>query len=428
MHQQRLREVRMSVDLNVVDLAGHPVLTCVDTMVAALADVRDVPVALLSPAAKAAALVALSHVGDQVAALRLQVLAVADEVALDDGARDAGAWLAHRTRTDPGPCRRDLGLAEALSFRWTRVGTALAGGQVNQAQAQVIVRALDALPVGEVPASVVVDAEERLIEFAAEFNPQQLRVLGRKILDVVAPEVGEAQEARALEAEERRAEERTSLSIQRAGDGCSRIIATVPDAVAHRLRTYLEAFTSPRHDAMVGGEGDRLPAERQRGRAFCSLLEAVDPQRLPAHGGDATTVVVTVTLDALRADLASAGLLGADDKITAAQARRLACTAKVIPAVLGGDSEILDLGRGARLFSPPQRKALRIRDQRCRAEGCTVPATWCEAHHRKPWSRGGATDLADGVLLCTFHHHRAHDDRYLHAYLPNGDVRFIRRT
>ena len=65
----------------------------------------------------------------------------------------------------------------------------------------------------------------------------------------------------------------------------------------------------------------------------------------------------------------------------------------------------------------------------CRAQGCTVPATWCEAHHAKdPWSKGGRTDLADGVLLCSWHHHRAHDATYLLRRMPNGDIRFHRRT
>lgn len=418
----------MSAEAYAATPADHPVTACLDGVTAAFLEVREVPVALMGTEQKAAALQALAQIESLAAAQRLRLLAASDDVALDLGARDVGAWYAHTTRTDPGPCRRDLRLAEALSLRWTGVEAALADARVNKAQAQVIAEALEALPVADLPPAVVADAEARLIGFAAEFNPQQLRVLGRKILEVVAPEIGEAQEARALEAEERRAEEKTLLRIQRVGDGCSRITGVVPDAVAHRLRTYLEAFTSPRHDAMVGGDGEGRSAERNRGQAFCSLLEAVDPQRLPLHGGDATTVVVTVPLEALRAELAAGDLLGADDRISASQARRLACTAKVIPAVLGTDSEVLDLGRGARLFSAAQRKALRIRDRRCRAEGCTVPAPWCEAHHRRPWSEGGTTDLADGVLLCGFHHHRAHDGRYLSTALPNGDVRFSRRT
>ena len=101
----------------------------------------------------------------------------------------------------------------------------------------------------------------------------------------------------------------------------------------------------------------------------------------------------------------------------------------ILPAVLGGASEVLDLGRTRRLFSRAQRRALALAHPECQAEGCTVPATWCEAHHcRDPWARGGRTDLADGTLLCGWHHHRAHDDSYDQRRLPNGDFRFHRRT
>ncbi|MGL5810133.1 MAG: HNH endonuclease signature motif containing protein, partial [Nocardioides sp.] len=104
------------------------------------------------------------------------------------------------------------------------------------------------------------------------------------------------------------------------------------------------------------------------------------------------------------------------------------CTAGIIPLVLGGTSEPLDLGRKQRLFTPAQRRAMAVRDRTCRAVGCDIPAPWCEAHHAKePWSRGGKTNLADGKLLCQFHHQRAHDPAYHHAELPGGDVRFHRR-
>ena len=107
---------------------------------------------------------------------------------------------------------------------------------------------------------------------------------------------------------------------------------------------------------------------------------------------------------------------------------RLACTAKILPAVLGGDSLPLDLGRAKRLFTPAQRKALLIRDQTCRAEGCDTPGTWCDAHHTDPWHTGGPTDLANAILLCSHHHHRVHDTGYRTDRLPNGDLRFHRRN
>ena len=68
-------------------------------------------------------------------------------------------------------------------------------------QAHVITRALDRLP-DHVAAEVRALAEERLVAEAASFGPKELRVMGRRILDVVAPELGEEQERKALEAEE----------------------------------------------------------------------------------------------------------------------------------------------------------------------------------------------------------------------------------
>ncbi len=168
----------------------------------------------------------------------------------------------------------------------------------------------------------------------------------------------------------------------------------------------------------------------QLGAGFVSFLEHVDPSRLPLHGGDATTVLVTLDHDSLAARVGASGVAHIDDEpISASAARRLACTAKIIPAVLGGDSEVLDLGRARRLFTRAQRKALRLVHRRCRAQGCRTKATWCEAHHlRRPWAAGGATDLEDGTLLCPFHHHAAHDPRYETRVLPDREITFHRRV
>lgn len=230
----------------------HPAVAGVEALSALLAEVAALPVELLDTRSAGEVLVGLARLGDQVASLRMRVLAAADGVAAVDGARDPGAWLAHRTRGDRGAHQRELRLGRAFAERWLRVGDGLAEGRVNLAQARVIVEALDALP-ADVPGDVVARAEDHLLALAADFGPQQLRVLGRKVVDVVAPEVGEAHEARALAEEERRARDASVLAFQALGDGRTRLRAVVPDAVALRLRTYLESFTSPRHDAASGG-------------------------------------------------------------------------------------------------------------------------------------------------------------------------------
>jgi hypothetical protein len=407
-------------------LSVHPVLVCADAIEQALKDVSGVDPDFMTARDKAAALRRLDRLADRVTALRLRVMAGAGEVAEATADHSVATWLAAETRTDPRERAGELALARALERQWTRLGAAVAEGSVNLPQARVIARALEDLPVQEVGPEVLVCAEETLVGYAATYAPRELRRLGRRILQVAAPEACEEAEGRMLEREERRAATLTSLSLRRLGDGTTRLTGRLPDAVADRLRTYLEAFTSPRHRGL--GEGDPVSPRRRLGEAFGAFLEGADPARTPLHGGDATSVLVTIDLTSLQSQLAGVGVVG-DEPISAAQARRLACTAKILPVVLGGTSEVLDLGRSRRLFSPAQRKAMAVRDRRCRAEGCTVPAAWCEAHHAgNPWSHGGRTDLADGVLLCSWHHHRAHDQRYDARRLPDGDYRFHRRT
>lgn len=425
----------MAVDPVGPDPWTHPFLRSLEHISAAVADATTLRPDLLSSDEKGQALLDLARLESQVAAVRLRVLRCADDVAAQAGARDAGAWLAHEARLDRGPVRRDAELATALAERWTRVEAALADGGLNLAQARVCVEVLAELP--EDLDNTLLDAvEEQLVVLAEQWSPKELRSLGRKILEAIDPSVAEAHEAKKLDDEERRANESMSLRMHRLGNGVTRIVANLPDHVANRLATYLDAFTSPRHhgngavaEPPVSSPESRGPAHVQRGRAFAALLEHLDPQKLPSHGGDATTVIITIGLAELRAQLATGDVIGHDvARLSAGQVRRLACAAELIPAVLGTRGEVLDLGRASRLFSRAQRKALRIRDQRCRAEGCDVPAAWTEVHHKNPWARGGPTDLDNGICLCSFHHHRCHDDAYLHEFLPNGDVRYRRRT
>jgi uncharacterized protein DUF222 len=404
----------------------HPLLVCADAIEAALKDAAGVDPAFMGTGDKAEVLRRLDRLGDQVAALRMRVMANADDVAESTADPSVATWLAAETHTDPRDRSGELALARALDRRWTRLAAAVLDGSVALSQARIIANSLEDLPETEVGPEGLVRAEEALIGYAGEHAPRALRRLGRRIFEVAAPEAGEQAEGRALEREERRAAAVTSLSLRRLGDGTTRLSGRLPDSVADRLRTYLDAYTSPRHRGL--GDGDHEPPRRRLGQAFGAFLEAVDPDRMPLHGGDATTVLVTVDLKTLQSDLAGVGLVG-EEPISAAQARRLACTAQIIPVVLGGKSEVLNLGRSRRLFSSAQRKAMAIRDRRCRAENCEIPAAWCEAHHaERPWASGGRTDLKDGVLLCPFHHHKAHDPAWTAARLPSGDVRFRRRT
>jgi hypothetical protein len=392
----------------------------------------------LTTSAKRAVLLGLSQSIARLEGLRLAVLAAAGDVAEEDAARSAGTWLGLHARLDRAESQRLQRLADALEERYAVVAAALVAADVSRPQAEVVVAALDDLPL-DVDAEVRAEAERHLVASAAEFGPRELRVLGRRILDVVAPRVAEEHERRALARDEERARRRMRLTTTPLGDGLTRVCADLPTLHADLLLTQLHAYASPRRDHLEGDRlgvidrrdpesGERLPHSRLLALAFCSLLERLPARATPDHGGSAATLVVTIDHDALAADLGVARL-ATGNAVSVGEARRLACTAGILPMVLGGQSQPLDVGRSRRFHTPAMRKALAVRDRECRADGCDIPAAWCEAHHAIPWAEArGPTNVDDGLLLCSFHHHRAHDRRYDLRRTPSGDVRFHRRT
>lgn len=413
----------------------HPLVACLAALEQALDDAGSGNPVFLSTTEKEQVLAGLTRAGARLDGLLLGVLAVSEDVAAEHGSRSPADWLAHATRADYGPTARRSRLADALELRWRQTAQALTEGRVSAAQAEVVCAALDALPPGLEPA-LRAKAECHLVDEAARYTPRQLRILGRRVLEVVAPDAFDDHERRMLEAEEARARRRTFLRFRPLGDGTTDLHGRFADAVVDRLRTYLDGFTAPRRqhhgaDGRPTAEGSgslgRRPHSERMGEAFGALLERLPARLLPQHGGSATTLVVTVDHTQLR-DALGVAELATGGRISAGEARRLACTADLVPVVLGGPSEVLDVGRTSRLFRPAQRIALMLRDRGCRAVGCTIPAAWCEAHHLgTPWAAGGRTDLADGALLCSHHHHRIHDPGYDHELTARGEISFHRR-
>ncbi|MEI2819906.1 MAG: DUF222 domain-containing protein [Marmoricola sp.] len=419
----------------------HPILEVASSVRTTIYGAADVNPSFMSTADKAEALRELAAAKAQLTELHLRVLATATDLAEESAAHNPATWLSTETRSRHEDARAQWRLARSMDLRYQELAAGMREGSVNADQAHVIAACLDALP-REVGTELLGEAEANLIHQCAKFGPRELSKLGRRILDVVAPEIADEAEAKRLAALEEAGRRKTRLTLRRLGDGTTRLSGRLPDAAATRLATYLEAFTNPRKttqempDPIVASLDPlaRLTYPRRLGEAFVQLLECMEPNRLPLHSGDATTLIITMSLDQLRSDLATADLLGgglvpgADpDRITAHEARRMACSAHLIPAVLGADSEVLDLGRGQRLFSRAQRKALLLRDQTCLSEGCQLPGTWAEAHHWVSWLDGGLTDLDNAGLLCRHHHQRAHDPAFTTEHLPNGDVRFRRR-
>ena len=200
----------------------HPIVACAADIRASLKGVASVNPTFMSTDDKATALGELVRAEAQLVELRLRVLADAGDLAVATAARDAAGWLAKETRTRFADARADLALATALDREHPVLAAAMREGDATLAQAQVIRRAIAALP-SSVDADTVAQAEAHLVAQAAVFGPKELARLGRRILDVVAPEIAEEAEARRLAELEAHAADRTRFTMRRLGDGTTRI-------------------------------------------------------------------------------------------------------------------------------------------------------------------------------------------------------------
>lgn len=321
--------------------------------------------------------------------LRWRVLSAAEhnEIGAKDGSTSTAAWLSRQTRTTRVRTNADLRGALALDDpRFAVTPAAFAAGDLNEEQVWVIVRAIGDLPDDEVTEQQRESAQLHLVGLAAEHDAKQLRVLARRLFEVLAPDETDKREGEALEREERRAREKARFAIRDNGDGTSSGWFKLPTLQAVILDKAVHAFAAPRrqdpkawHDA-DGPQGSLRTAARPRVRRARRA-----PARRPGRGGPRHR----------RSDL---GLRG-----TAA-------------------------GLQQRDHPGRARVALVVRDKGCTAEGCDRPPAWCEAHHEEAWSEGGGTSVDRGRLLCPAHHHLAHDTRYDMRRLPSGQVRFHKRT
>jgi hypothetical protein len=139
-------------------------------------------------------------------------------------------------------------------------------------------------------------------------------------------------------------------------------------------------------------------------------------------------LTVTTTLEELRAGLTGAGPLDTGRTLSAATLRQLACDALVVPAVLGGQAQVLDLGRATKVWNRAQRRAIALRDRGYVAPGCDRPPHACQVHHCRHWIDGGPTDLANGALLCGFHHRMVHRQGWGITLAANGYPQLIPPT
>src|SRR6266540_1181560 len=266
-----------------------------------------------------------------------------------EGAVSRVAWLRSRLRMSDGQPQ----LRAAAAVRQVpELATAYAAGQVSYAQISVVAAVVPDID----PEVLAAGAGKLLAEQVTQLAPGPLRQVAVRVRDHFEPEAAERRARQRLE-------ERW-LSVARTFDGAVAVQRVLDPDGGELLLATLNGLMPPpvAHDL-------RTPAHR-RADALLDLCRLA-ANHTPTAGGEKPHVTVTIDWETLRG--AGTATLGSGVPVTAETARRLACDATLIPAVLGGAGEPLDLGRAARLVSTAQRRALVLRDHGCRFPGCDRP-------------------------------------------------------
>ena len=331
------------------------------------------------------------------------------------GASSTGAMLAGAFGGDRKVGDQMVNMGKALEIA-SRTEDALARGQIGPSQAAIIAGAVADLPDDTTPEQKQA-CEDTLIGDAGRYNLKDLRSRSKRVTDQFkpAPEV-DAIENESLERQEKDAWRRAEFWLANDGDGTYRGGFRIPEAQADKLLAAIQAISAPRrdhlHDHTPGAESyyDKDLNHRHRlGMGFAELCDHLPTDKLPGKGGLGATLIVRLDHDTLINGI-KAATLSTGTRISASQARLMACNAGIIPQVFNGKSLPLDHGHEQRLFTKTQRQALAARDGGCTFPGCDRPPGWCEAHHwRARWADGSETKLEDGVLICPFHHRTVHE-------------------
>lgn len=321
------------------------------------------------------------------AQVEYELLALIGEFDAGDGLRcftdfrSVAHWVSYYCSMAAGTAREHVRVARGLR-QMPRVSELMREGRISYSKARELTRLA-----GRVN-------EKELCELALEMTASQLARTVRSYRQVAGLRLA--------------AEVMRSFTVGEAGDGLTRISVTLPTEEAALVLTALEKAAR----AEVAPEDGAPPCRAEAMVAISQSYLSATPT--PAAEDDHHLVIVQVSAESLAglpAESVPAGTCHIEGAgpIEPATAQRLACDAKVAPAVVGEGGEVLYLGRARRTASRAQRRAIRIRDgETCQFPGCTQ-TRFLDAHHAVPWIRGGQTDIDMLLNLCRRHHTAVHE-------------------
>lgn len=296
------------------------------------------------------------------------------------------------------------------------LGAAVDAGHLDRAHVDIVIGTMKDLS-DRIDEATRVEAEQQLVAYAVDLDPDRFRTLAAHLAEVLDPDGG-------LDQHEAFARAEFHIGTRSPHTGLTRITGRLDDLSVETLRVAIDGLAAPAPER--DGIRDPRSAATRRAHALVEIIRrAVGHTDLPAHGGRRPQVNVTLNWDVLRQRIGTA-VTDSGATLTPAVTRQLLCDAEIIPAVLNGDGQVLDLGSSSRTFNHATRRAIALRDKGCAFPGCDRPPGWTDVHHLRFWKRDlGETSYANGCLLCAYHHTEIHREQWQARMSVDGVPEFI---
>jgi len=300
------------------------------------------------------------------------------------GARDTAEWLGRETKTSTRKNRTAGRLGEAME-RSSELADAVTSGDLSAEQATAVADAAGDLPVSKALLDSIADLPLPAVRPAVEDWRATNDPGGDR-------DITDSQRSRRY------------LQLTGQGDGMTRLDGLLDPESAAIVRTTLDGIIN--QSALDGTNRTR---HQRCADALTQLCTAAAKGEVRG-GRSNTTLLATVPFETIVERASTRGHSHVGTTLDADTIRQMACDAGIHRVITGPASSILDFGRETRLVPENLFLALVARDQRCRWPGCTVRATWCDAHHIQHWTppSNGETSERNCVLLCHRHHQLAH--------------------
>jgi hypothetical protein len=320
------------------------------------------------------------------------------------GYRNTTTALADLLGWDRADARRRVTAAEQIEPRIGLDGSPLpaylpstsevfAAGRASLRHVDVIARLLACPAARRLLPDVWAGAEAQLAAKAGEWTPSELLDWGARLIDTLDQDGPEPDE-------EPKPINELHLTRHRGRPGGT-LRGHYDDAeLFDAIAAAVDAQSRP-----VDADERRTPAQRQAEALADACGYVLDHGDLPRCGGARPHLNVHIQLQ----DLESRGRAACLDfggTMSPESLRMVCCDAAVIPVVLNGKGQPLDVGRLTRVVPDGLRRAVVARDRGCAR--CGRPPSWCEAHHLIPWEQGGVTAIETLVLLCRACHRLVH--------------------